>query len=646
MKNFASHCSHCARWCRSMLSELLLFAKAQCTVPFLVALTTSLLVFGLGAWGFASVPKSNGQGLPLSASLLDASYRSLQLFFVQFSYPDSKSVLPWSQAFYPSLAIETARWLAPPAAAIAFLTLAHALFRSLRRKHRLFFCRDHTIVCGAGENGSAICQEILAREGCENAGKLVVVDLQESVVEELQRRGAIGLVGDARLPQTLERARLDCARRLVCAAGDDAANVAIALTAAGTLRGGEGANKLEIFAHVRNQQLRDLLQRHRALEFGVKSEPRIRVFNRFRNAARAILDAHPLEMDNSGRRRHRVHLILFALGPLEKALALQAALVGHYRNEQRVKLHLVGDSAAEHMKELVADYPMIRECIDICPHEEQGSAISRVVNMVSEFKAEDMATLFLGDRDPQNALVEVLLLKERLESPLGSKGCLRVLLSGDADPSIKDIVKLPREKLAGFEGVEEQVPGSDASLADWVFFGPSSLMTSGEKAVFDYSLDAVAREVHATWLKTERQSGVRKATRQEWENLTEDQKDANRAAADHVKVKIRAMDCDPGDISRPDKKEDLLARWDQLTSRSADEAVSSSLRELGRMEHRFWCAQRWLTGWKHAEERNDALRRHPDLVDYDKLSPDVQELDHEQVRRAVDYLELAVRSPL
>ena len=54
----------------------------------------------------------------------------------------------------------------------------------------------------------------------------------------------------------------------------------------------------------------------------------------------------------------------------------------------------------------------------------------------------------------------------------------------------------------------------------------------------------------------------------------------------------------------------------------------NSLREaIARNVHEVWAAQRIAEGWSYGPERNDALRQHPCLVAYEKLSEEERDYD-------------------
>ncbi len=62
---------------------------------------------------------------------------------------------------------------------------------------------------------------------------------------------------------------------------------------------------------------------------------------------------------------------------------------------------------------------------------------------------------------------------------------------------------------------------------------------------------------------------------------------------------------------------------------------------LARLEHARWCAERWVAGWVWAKQKDIARRRTPYLVPWEELPPEIQEYDHEAVRRIPVFLAAA-----
>ena len=108
-----------------------------------------------------------------------------------------------------------------------------------------------------------------------------------------------------------------------------------------------------------------------------------------------------------------------------------------------------------------------------------------------------------------------------------------------------------------------------------------------------------------------------------WEELTEDHRNANRASADHMDVKLRAISA-----LRVISK-DMAAEPFAFTG--------AEVELLEKMEHRRWCTERWLAGWVFGP-RDDERKYHPSLIPWEALSESEREKDREQVRNVLAVL--------
>jgi hypothetical protein len=253
-----------------------------------------------------------------------------------------------------------------------------------------------------------------------------------------------------------------------------------------------------------------------------------------------------------------------------------------------------------------------------------------VAEAASAWSKESLITVLPGG-SAEAALAEALLLGERLKSGHdpdddGEGGpILRVLLDAPADSGVRAmVVKNPK-------------------LASWIRFLPDLLAAVGKDAVFQESLDRVARKIHETW-KRQTDEKIRKAelngdtkkaaehrakdTYRDWDDLTEEQKDANRLAADHIPVKFRTVGLDPKDGHAVRKA------WPQMNDQELD--------LLSRMQHERRAAALWMHGLKQGAKddgKTDYSRKlHPNLVPYDQLNQGTKDYDIEQVRSASKYL--------
>jgi hypothetical protein len=135
--------------------------------------------------------------------------------------------------------------------------------------------------------------------------------------------------------------------------------------------------------------------------------------------------------------------------------------------------------------------------------------------------------------------------------------------------------------------------------------------------------DTLPRAVHAHYLEMMRRTGGPGGTRVAWDDLPENVRHANRAAADHMAVKLAAIDCR------------IIAG-----SASPFAFTEAEIDDLARMEHRRWSGERLLRGWRPGARDNDR-RLHPDLKPLEELDEDEREKDRDAVRAIPDVLALA-----
>jgi hypothetical protein len=123
-----------------------------------------------------------------------------------------------------------------------------------------------------------------------------------------------------------------------------------------------------------------------------------------------------------------------------------------------------------------------------------------------------------------------------------------------------------------------------------------------------WRLDALARAYHEHYLKS--QPGGRS-----WEQLPEQFRISNRRAADHVDVKLTQLGLSMARADAP-----------RLLELSPEE-----IELLARLEHRRWLIERRLLGWTHGDTRDDAQRRNPLLLEWERLSEEARTRNREAI---------------
>lgn len=229
-------------------------------------------------------------------------YMALQLF--TFQGGDVEGNVP--------IGVEIARWLAPATTLGGVYAAAHAFFSRFWGVMRLRWMNGHTIICGAGEKGCTLADEIQQHPD----ETVVVIEPQDGkTAESLRRAGAIVMKGSGGDEALLRQVGLSRASRLVCMTGDDRTNIGMALAAAELLPADRSTNPVDIHVHVSDVGRRNVLQRSPLLNAKKDGRYGIRLFNCYANRARLTLEQIPLEWDAQSGLHDEVHLVLGSLAP-------------------------------------------------------------------------------------------------------------------------------------------------------------------------------------------------------------------------------------------------------------------------------------------------------------------------------------------
>ncbi len=157
-----------------------------------------------------------------------------------------------------------------------------------------------------------------------------------------------------------------------------------------------------------------------------------------------------------------------------------------------------------------------------------------------------------------------------------------------------------------------------ADLAGVTAFG-SEEETFSPEMVMRRKLDATARALHDRYLASQPGTAL-----PAWEQLEEFAKDSNRAAADHLALKVRILLEEKAEKTGPIELTPERCRAAYEAFCKADEGLRSYYR---RIEHERWVRFHVLHNWQYAPVRDNARRRHPLLVDFEDLTPEDQAKD-------------------
>jgi voltage-gated potassium channel len=96
----------------------------------------------------------------------------------------------------------------------------------LNMRHTLEEMKDHVIVCGLGRMGKLVCQEFERQEK-----PYVVIEREQKILEQIEYKHGVPLIGDATVDDILKRAGVERATSLVTVLPSDADNLYIVLSA-------------------------------------------------------------------------------------------------------------------------------------------------------------------------------------------------------------------------------------------------------------------------------------------------------------------------------------------------------------------------------------------------------------------------------
>ncbi len=535
----------------------------------------ALLAVTACALGFAGFSDRLGQ----ESSILDLGYLTLQLFVVESGAAAGPEV-PWT--------LDVARFLAPATTALALGRALLAIFRDEIEQVRLRRRRDHVVVVGLGRLGLAFVERL-----CESGQRVSAVARGPAeAVAAARTLGVPVVIGDARDPEVLRRARLDRARSLVLFAGGDGANAEIALTASRLAT--EAGHPLDCIAHIRDPDL-CLLLRREEMSTARPAGFRLEFVNVAERAARLLIDAHREILTGAG-----VRIGVIGLGDVAEALVaetVRSRLLSGTGSEGLLEIVVVGEGASAVVRRILLRHPSLDGVAGLRLHDAAPTPLPS--EAVEDLTGADLIVVCPGD--DAAAITAALDVAGRV-----SAVPLAVALDGSA-------------------GLADALTGN--------VLGPAERRRVHPFLVFDAVLDPdgllrgtremLARAIHEHYL-TQRQAGSGDPAAVPWADLPESLQASNRAQAGHLGVKLASI----GAALAP------LTRWDATGGVFGDDEVES----LARLEHERFVAERLAAGWRAGPERDVTARTSPRLVAWEDLDEEGRALARDAIRAIPDTL--------
>lgn len=551
----------------------------------LLAIGVLVAALVLGAVGWARWLDARGRDWTVA----DVAYRSLQLL-----------QLEGGDVPYPPVTLQLARFAAPLALALTAIGAGLVLLRERTERFRVRRSRDHVVVCGLGQRGLLLARSLTAQG---TPVVVVEVDTDNDNVQSARDAGVLVLVGDATDPLTLGAARVDRATHVVACCADDGTNADIVVHAA-QLSADRTANPLTCLAHVSDPEL-CLLLRAREVMGDARPGVHLDFFDVYERGARLLAREH-LEAVLAEPRD--LHVVVVGGGRLGTALIQRVAWIRHNTGRARegMTITVVDRDGEEIVRRLLVRHPRLTEIGALEPVvvDVKSAAFERAEFLARDGAMPDAVLVCLDD--VSCSVSAALVLRRRLGSS-DTPIVVRTLrasglpaLVGAATPGTKDIRAFP--------------------LLD---------ATCTPDLVLGGSFEQLARALHEHYLDDVRRAhAVKPGADVPWEELDEQLRESNRAAASDIGHKLRALGLTIGP----------LADWDAPAFRFPDD----ELEELARAEHERWTRERLALGWRMAPGDPDpAARTSPWLVPWDRLPEDVRDRDRNAVRAIPAVLAMA-----
>ena len=459
---------------------------------------------------------------------------------------------------------------------------------------RASFRKNHYIVVGVSGKGRYLLHNLKAEKG--QRGIAIERNHDHPNLPSVRKQGHTVIIGNAEEGRTLLEAGIKRASHLMIFLENEQTVIEIIETVQRIYQKSGCQNPLKCYAHLRNPRLIDLARKSgmQLTNGGID----LHFFNLHKMVARHFFTRVLQDFSASGTPLQSVkQLVILGFGDFAKALLLQAMRVFHVSTENSVKI----DVYSEHYKHdrvlFTEHYPKANHIFPVEFHDFNGT-FSPLIEQQALSQLETQ-TLFIiihdDDHTNLNLALELLSNTSRLSFPIytlnvAGKG-LRSLIKNTAETA----------RINFFGGAEE---------------------TSTLEIITREKQDALARAIHDDYQrKIGNVSSESERYTSDWPYLSEDAKDANRAQADHIPVK--------------------LALTHKLVNGVPGQNIqftASEVEELAIIEHNRWMAHRYLNGWDFGETRDDALRLHPSLVPWEELSEGEKQKDRDTILRIADLI--------
>ncbi|NHE57852.1 NAD-binding protein [Cyclobacterium plantarum] len=613
---------------------------SQVFLSFVLPMLLVLSTLALGTFGFLQI-------LP-NLDFHNALFMAVNLITFNNSVIENSAV---------PIALNLARYMGLLTALSAFtIALYFALGQERRRLKLIFWQRfyphQYIVVLGAGEKSLTLVKDL-----CSCRKKVVVVSPEENqpFTSEIQGTGAIWVKGSTNAASLLKKIYHQKADEIYLLDEDDTNNVRTTLEL--DRISGNIPKRQRWFVHLQDSSLKTLLYSH--LESS--SRDRMHIFDICENTARRLQLFFPFDRFYQSPNAEQAMVVIVGFGKLGKEIALNALRLGHFPGKKRLKVRVFCHNAMAAREEFLNSYPVFNT------HPKAHHLQELIADLWEkdslefyDLPQEDAARL--SGKSPLFA--EILQTKNTvslyicLENDLNSGAYLSLLLpklnrykqQKDCNLQVFCYYKFPNKT------EEKNTEYRLNQLAPEVpvrCFG-NLLEECTASAIRDRALDALPRQIAYWYMQGygDRSLEIDRV----WQESSEQEKESNRHAADHLWVKLRSVWREIDWKFHPETFEPLLD----------PDIVAFHEKRLSQAEHRRWCAELLLQGFRPLQDEPGVMeaweqweaywykqggkkilkaeKLHLDLRPFDALDEQEQQKDLDQIRTIPKMLQAIIRS--
>jgi|CXWL01.1.fsa_nt_gi hypothetical protein len=508
--------------------------------------------------------------------------------------------------------------LAVPVVGLLF-AFSGQLGRSLARLFNLGAAK-HVVI--AGDSAAALSLALDCRAKKDSV-ILIAQGLAEDTTLDLRRKGVIVLQGDAGNIETLRAARANHAAHVVAFEPDDTANLQI--EAAVRRLVGDRRRRPPIGVHVATRstmllrearEMRSSQMRKKGKDGPPPIDPK--PFSLDEMAARALLQRESQTMLATADvlEQDRVHVVFFGFDAAAEAVAggiLKSMWSAHFEPPRITVLSPNPEAAdagfrARH-REAFAHPALWVADIAFLPFDWDAASIGAELLDAVEARGKPSAAIVSTGSDPGNIHLSIALKRAANN---GNRWPIPIYMKETSESEFS------KEYARGDETVE-----LDAYLQA---FGAHQTNATRTR-ILDGALDAGAAIAHEHYNKNlgaKDQMSMRElqAAMRDWSDVLETYRAANRAVADSAMTKVWDAGWTP--VERGEK------------GNTSPTIPAEILERMAEREHDRWMAERLMSGWRPAEQRNNDLMAHDKLAPWSALTEEDRARDRVQVRAAID----------